>query len=255
MTNQMTAVLSNSDINRDTLLGYMAFYYLPGIRLKQTELEDIFSRHMMPLDYLPEKIYGHDAFRRVTSKIRGSIDINFGGGTRQAKLTIDEVRNDDSAIVRVLGRKIADASNDTVDYVTVGAFKYDKATENVTCEPDYGYGYEADYEGLVMIPATHSYTDAMVYHNRDTVRTIVSRIFKAQNPVSIIKGAYFIPKSHEDELMALRDIVTDLSAFAENTADLPDMRVIPLLDTAEQRELVEKRASFEFARELDALTE
>ena len=254
MSNYMTAVMSNQNIDRNALLGYMVFYYMSDIRLKQVELEGIFNKNMMPAGYLPQKIFGHDAFRRVTGKIRGSVGINVNGAQQTAKLNIDEVRNDNDEIVRAVGRKIIDTQTESVAYETVGMLIYDKASEDVTYSMISGFESEFDYETNYMIPTLTAYTDAMVYHNSDTVRTIVNRVLQAQNPVTIIKGAYFIPKTHEGEMMALKGVITDLANYANQAKDLPDMRIIPLLDTVEQRDLITRKASNEFARELDDIT-
>jgi hypothetical protein len=253
----MTAVMNNAAIDRDQLLGYMAFYYMPGVKLKQVELEAIFAGNQMDDKYLPKKIYGNDAFRRVTGKIRGSVNVTqydpntSSNNLVEARLNIDEVRNDNDEIVRTLGRKIINSANDTVEYETVGKFVYDKHSESASYDVDTQYANEYDWEGQYFIPTCHEYTDAMIYHSRDTLRTIVNRIFQAQNPVTIIKGAYFIPLKYEDELMALNGVINDLAKYATDTGELPEMRIIPLLDTVEQRELIEKKASGELSKQLD----
>jgi len=144
--------MSNNNIDRNLLLGYMAFYYMPGIKLKQSDLEDIFNKNLMPVSYLPSQIFGHDAFRRVTGKIRGSIEVSVNGAPYAAKLNIDEVRNDNDEIVRAIGRKVIDQSNDSVTYETIGSLVYNKNNESVTYYMNPGFESEFDYETNIMIP-------------------------------------------------------------------------------------------------------
>jgi len=252
----MTGILNNKDIYRDTLLGHMAFYYMPGVKLEQTALEDLFAQNNLSANYLPAKIHGHDAFRRVTSSVvtNGHITITDRNNFQyNAKLNIDEVRSDQDYIVRTLGRKIIDPVNDNVEYATVGRIKYDRSIESVTVYPEHEYAREYDYENNILNPISSQFREAVQYHNKDTVRSIINRVFKNLQPVTIIKGAYFIPKTYETEILNLQGAIQGLEMYATDPSEKPDMKLIPLLDTAEQRDMIHSKASEELIKDTDSL--
>jgi hypothetical protein len=84
------------------------------------------------------------------------------------------------------------------------------------------------------------------------VRNIVNKIVKSMQPVTIIKGAYFIPKGEYDIIKGLQGIVKDLAPYTQG--ETPAIEVIPLLDTVEQRVMVEERVNKEVMGEVDDLT-
>lgn len=246
----MQAVKDINSIDKNSLLGYMVFYHVPEIKISHKDLEQIFDNNKMEKASLPPKIYEHDAFRRATGKIRGTVSVNLSGENKDAKLNVDEVRNDKNFIVRALGRKVADSEHDSIDYETVGHMFFNKDTKQMTYNSTVGMDSEYNYQEILE-ETLNLFTDWINYHTKDTVRNIVNKIVKSMQPVNIIKGAYFIPKKEFDTVKGLKGIIDDLGDYASE--EVPAMEIIPLLDTIEQRTMVEDRVNKEVMNDVDNL--
>ena len=247
----MQAVKDINSINKEDLLGYMMFYHVPDIKISHDELRNVFKNNSIDEASLPPKIYEHDAFRRATGRVKGTINVTLPSGTNcNAKLNIDEVRNDSDLIVRILGRKVIDEVKEDVDYAPVCKFVFDKNTKSATSSVNFSFADEYDYKQLLQ-ETVDLFNEWTVYHSKDTVRTIINKIVKGTQPVSIIKGAYFIPKSEYDIIKGLQGVIKDLAQFTPN--EVPEIEVIPLLDTVEQRVMVEKKVNSELMSEVDTV--
>lgn len=248
----MNAVKNIDGLDPEQLLGYLMFYNVPDIKISHTDLELIFQKNSMDMSHLPKKILEHDAYRRATGQVKGTISITLPSGeSSNAKLNIDEVRNDGNEIIRIIGRKLIDSNNKEVSYAPTGSLIFNKNTKQVTSAINSGYDSEYDYVTLLDdIIAT--YTEWTTFHTKDTVKTIINKIVKSTQPVSIIKGAYFIPKNEYDTLKGLQGIIADLTNFTIGN-EVPAIEIIPLLDTVEQRNMVEQRVNKEIINDVNAL--
>ena len=247
----MNAVKNIDGLDPNQLLGYLMFYHVPEIKISHTDLEVIFQKNGMDMSHLPKQILEHDAYRRATGEVKGTISINLpNGDCADAKLNVDEVRNDGNEIIRIVGRKIIDSSKAEVEYAPAGKFIFDKTTKQVSSFVNAGYDVEYGYEALLK-DTINTYTEWTKFHTKTTVRTIINRIVKSTQPVSIIKGAYFIPKSEYDTLKGLQGVIGDLAQYTTN--ETPAIELIPLLDTVEQRSMIEQRANKEIINDVNTL--
>lgn len=246
----MQAVKNIDNLDPNTLLGYMIFYYIPDIKISHSEFEQIFDNNKMDKKCLPPKIYEHDAFRRATGKVKGTIAVDVGGAYSDAKLNIDEVVNDQNKVVRILGRKVIDSANAEVNYEPAGKFYFDKGNKSASFSVNPTFAAEYDYNTL-MEGTIDLFKEWTAYHSKDTVRNIVNKIVKSTQPVTIIKGAYFIPKGEYDIIKGLQGVIKDLAQFT--TGDVPGIEVIPLIDTVEQRKMISTKANTELMGEIDDL--
>ena len=247
----MQAVKNIDNLDQNSLLGYMVFYYIPDIKISHTDFEQIFDNNKMDKSCLPAKIYEHDAFRRATGKVKGTIAVALNNGNyADAKLNIDEVVNDQNQVVRILGRKVIDVTNEEVNYEPAGKFYFDKGNKSASFSVNPTFASEYDYQRF-MEDTIDLFKEWTTYHSKDTVRTIVNKIVKSTQPVTIIKGAYFIPKGEYDIIKGLQGVIKDLAQFTSN--ETPGIEVIPLIDTVEQRNMISNKANTELMGEIDTL--
>lgn len=239
------------DINPNMILGYIEMHSISGIKIYKTDLERLFAKHGMSLKYLPENIRPHDAFRRATHTARQSIKINHASNSN-ARLLVREVVCDKERIVRHLVREVVDSNNEVLDYATVGKFIFDRDTETMSHSWDMWCLDEYNYIQIIQ-DTQNLFYEWTVYHTKDTVRNIINDIVNSLSPVGLIaRGkASFIPKTQEDEIKALKNIIDDLGNYAHETNSKPIMELIPMMDTVEQRDLLTRRIEIEISDGLD----
>lgn len=245
---------TNQDLDQNMILGYLAFYTLGEIKISEQELEGLFQKNNLPTRFI-KKISKADAFRRASSSANGTIEINFAGNTTtkmKAKVEVDELRTDQTGIVRLMGRKVVDAANEELSYETVGRIEFDKSTRNMFVSVDPNKPNlldEYDYQG-VLDSINRTYQEWAVYHTKDTIKNLTVNITKQLFPVNLMPSgvAKFIPKSQKDYLFGLQGLIRDLSSFGAGNL----FEIIPVIDTDEQRELIERTASNDMREEMNA---
>jgi hypothetical protein len=120
----------------------------------------------------------------------------------------------------------------------------------VKTECAWGMLSEYGYDGVLRKMAD-TFDDFVLYHNRDTVRSLINKVIRSTNPVSIVahSSGKFVPKKSKAMLDNVKGLLLDLRKFSSEQDCR--MEVIPIIDSAEQRELVARRASIELSSELD----
>jgi ElaB/YqjD/DUF883 family membrane-anchored ribosome-binding protein len=245
----VVAVPTNAQLNEDQLLGSMVFYTIDeNVKIDKTDLADLFQKCGLSMNFLPDEIKPHDAFRRATSVLTGTLEINTdSGGKATARFLVREVKHDSKHIVRHLVREIVDAKNEVLDYATVGKMVFSRATADMGIGWDPAYLNEYPYNG-VLKNVKNLYHELTQYHNKDTINNISTRIIKSMNPVSIQpRGrAQFIPKYAHQTLYAFKQMIESLPG--NSIVD-----IIPLIDTQEQRALIQRRAEYQLKTDTEEL--
>lgn len=242
---------TNKDIDDSLLLGYLFFYTIGDIKIGESDLEDIFINNGLDKSYI-KKINKVDAFRRATSKSKKGIVIDYNGDKTKAKLEIDEVRCDKDCIIRALGRKVIDESNETLSYETVGRIVFNRDTETIVSNTDMRYSNEYLYDDI-LTETNDRYDEWSVFHTRDTVRNMSNNVIQSMYPVNLMPSGLckFIPKARKATLYALQGVIRDLSKFGTDCL----FEVIPVIDTKEQRNLIDQSATKEIKEELFLFTQ
>lgn len=242
---------SNKDIDPSLLLGYMFFYNLGELKIEEDELVNIFVNNGLQKSYV-KKISKVDAFRRASSDAKQTIEINYYGDIKKAKIEVDEVRCDKEGIVRLVGRKVVDEKNEKLSYQAIGRLLFDRDNEMIMTSSDPAYSHEYNY-GQIMQDTEALYHDFSNYHTKDTVRNITVNVLKKMYPVNLLPTglAKFIPKSNKSDLYALQGVIKDLSAYGQGNL----FEIIPVIDTLEQRDMVNTAAVREIKSDLHAFTE
>lgn len=249
----LTAVKTNAELNTEELLGFLEFHSIGELRIHKEQLGDLFDKNGLDPKYVPRQIKAHDAFRRATKQAQSSISIDFNGNPSKARLLVREVISDNNMVVRHLVREIVDSANEVLEYNTVGKFILQKKTGTMDVSWDHYYLNEYPYDVLIN-DTKDLFIDWTEYHTRETVRTMVSNIIKDMNNVSIFpRGkATFIPRDKRHTLENLRGLIDDLEDFHINNGESV-IEVIPMIDTVDQREMVQRRVEAELTMETNML--
>lgn len=251
----LTAVKTNKEIDMDSLLGYLEFHYIPDIKIHKNTLLNLFQNNNLSEDFLPDQIRPVDAFRRATATGQGHIQVT-SSVSSEARLLVREVRSDSKGISRHLVRELIDSKNEVLEYITVGKMEYNRTFETMSTNMDLNYSGEYNY-GQILNDIEQLYTEWTLYHTKDTVRTIIERVIKSMDPVSMMgRGkARFVPKTAFSELECLQGLIDDLGPYSVSATagDIPYLHIIPLVDTVEQRDLITTQLGHETIKEVDSL--
>lgn len=252
---------SNQSIPQDMLLGNLLFMNLTDMKIPEDRLVDIFKNNNIPESYV-RKISKADAFRRASSSIKNTKLLITGlapNSTDRVHVEIDEVRNDTDSIKRIIGVKRVDETNEDIKYEPIGDIVFNRSNDTCTAfplvsltDPDFAI-YESLCDSVVQ-----RYTEWSVYHNKDTVRNTVNRIINDTHPTNLMPTGLckFIPAASTDLLYHLRDALGELSAYSTTTTVSNNvMEIIPVIDTDDQRNLIEKNFTAEITDELFAFTQ
>jgi hypothetical protein len=250
---------TNQDIPQDMLLGNLLFTNLIDMKIPVTDLTGIFKVNNIPEHYVKD-ISQADAFRRASSSIKNRILYVSGvNGNDKVRIEIDEIKSDVDGIKRIIGIKRVDEVSEDITYEPVGEILFNRAGGTCVATPHLAPG-DADYQQYrdLCDEVESKYADWSVYHNKDTVRNIVNRIISDTHPVSLMPTGLckFIPSNSTDLLYNLKTALKTMSSYRVNNS-LGDntIEIIPIIDTEEQRALVEKNFTAEITDELFGFTQ
>ena len=249
---------TNQDIPQDMLLGNLLFTNLIDMKIDENDLISIFQKNNIPETYV-KKISKADAFRRATSSVKNRIiyiQDSSTGLLMKAKVEVDEVKSDCDGIKRILGFKAVDEKNEDVSYIPMGYISFDRTSEQVVYGIEPQYIQNNDVLG-VFTDMSDNYTDWSVYHNKDTVRNIINRIISDTHPINLMPTGLckFVPSSSQDMLYNLKEALSQMNQFnIGSNAKSNIVEIIPVIDTHEQRSLIEKNFSAEITDELFEFT-
>lgn len=248
----MSAVLAtNKNIPDDMLLGNLLFYTLKNLKISETELASIFTSAGVDKKFI-RSISAADAFRRATSSVKNK-QMMFGSEVR--RLEVNEVVSDNERIIRVIGCKKVDENgkeiSEKVSYDAVAELIYDRSVNAVSynLKSTLTPAAKADLSSICQDLIT-MFVDNSSYHNNDTIRNIFIRILDSCHPISLMPTGVckFIPKVNKDVLYQLKEVVESLDPY--HTGEKSVMEIIPIIDTQDQRDLVDKCFRAELGEEI-----
>ena len=239
------------------LLGNLLFTNLIDMRIPVADLISIFQSNNIPDSYV-RTISEADAFRRASSSIKNRI-LLLNAATEKVRIEVDEVKSDSEGIKRIIGVKKVDEVAEDISYQPVGEIIFNRTNNLCTATPLFAPG-DADYQTIrdLCDEVENKYQDWSVYHNKDTVRNIINRIIFDTHPVNLMPTGLckFIPQTSTDLLYNLKDALKEMSSYKINpNASENTMEIIPVIDTEEQRSLIEKNFTAEITDELFSFTQ
>lgn len=251
---------TNQEIPQDMLLGNLLFTTLVDMKIADADLTAIFKQNNIPEKYI-KKISEADAFRRASSSIKNRTifvtDAN--GNPEKVHVEVDEIKCDSDSIKRIIGIKRVDEVKEDIQYEPVGEILFNRVNNTCIATPlcastDTDYPIFRD----ICDEVEGKYADWSVYHNKDTVRNIVNRIIADTHPVNLMPTGLckFIPQNATGLLYNLKEALKVMSTYRTNVMVGDNIiEIIPVIDTEEQRELVEKNFTAEITDELFSFTQ
>ena len=248
---------TNQEIPQDMLLGNLLFTNLIDMRIPVADLISIFQSNNIPDSYV-RTISEADAFRRASSSIKNRI-LLLNAATEKVRVEVDEVKSDYEGIKRIIGVKKVDEVAEDISYQPVGEIIFNSANNLCTATPLFAPG-DVDYQTIrdLCDEVENKYQDWSVYHNKDTVRNIINRIISDTHPVNLMPTGLckFIPQTSTDLLYNLKQALIEMQSYASTpTMSRNIMEIIPVIDTEEQRNLIEKNFTAEITDELFSFTQ
>lgn len=248
---------TNQEIPQDMLLGNLLFTNLIDMRIPVADLISIFQSNNIPDSYV-RTILEADAFRRASSSIKNRI-LLLNAATEKVRVEVDEVKSDYEGIKRIIGVKKVDEVAEDISYQPVGEIIFNRTNNLCTATPLFAPG-DVDYQAIrdLCDEVENKYQDWSVYHNKDTVRNIINRIISDTHPVNLMPTGLckFIPQTSTDLLYNLKQALTEMQSYASTpTMSRNIMEIIPVIDTEEQRNLIEKNFTAEITDELFSFTQ
>lgn len=248
---------TNQEIPQDMLLGNLLFTNLIDMRIPVADLISIFQSNNIPDSYV-RTISEADAFRRASSSIKNRI-LLLNAATEKVRVEVDEVKSDYEGIKRIIGVKKVDEVAEDISYQPVGEIIFNRTNNLCTATPLFAPG-DVDYQAIrdLCDEVENKYQDWSVYHNKDTVRNIINRIISDTHPVNLMPTGLckFIPQTSTDLLYNLKQALTEMQSYASTpTMSRNIMEIIPVIDTEEQRNLIEKNFTAEITDELFSFTQ
>lgn len=234
---------NNKDVPEDMLLGNLLFYNLVNMTVSETDLLDTFTNNNLSQSYI-RKISHADAFRRATSSIKNEkveyVDDN--NDIFEGRINVDEVVNDQMYIKRIVGVRVLNDKKEEVSYTQLGSFTYDRANDSIASYIEPGGVFHCAAINPLLHQVEARYMTWATYHNHDTVKNIVNRVVDSMHPIALMPTGIckFIPKTSKDVLYGLKGVLNDLSQYSDTGSGENTVEIIPILDTQEHRNLVNK---------------
>ena len=248
---------TNQEIPRDMLLWNLLFTNRIDMIISVADLIRIFQSNNIPDSYV-RTISEADAFRRASSSIKNRI-LLLNAATEKVRVEVDEVKSDYEGIKRIIGVKKVDEVAEDISYQPVGEIIFNRTNNLCTATPLFAPG-DVDYQAIrdLCDEVENKYQDWSIYHNKDTVRNIINRIISDTHPVNLMPTGLckFIPQTSTDLLYNLKQALTEMQSYASTpTMSRNIMEIIPVIDTEEQRNLIEKNFTAEITDELFSFTQ
>ncbi len=251
---------TNQEIPQHMLLGNLLFTSLEDMKIPVNDLISIFQANNIPESYV-RTISQADAFRRASSSIKNRILYVSGtNGNDKVRVEVDEVRNEPDSIKRIIGIKRVDEVQEDIQYEPAGEIIFNR-TGGVCVATPYAQPGDADYQTFrdLCDEVENKYAEWSVYHNKDTVRNIINRIITDTHPVNLMPTGLckFIPSSSADMIYNLKNALGEMNRYyiGANVRGNNIMEIIPVIDTEEQRDLIEKNFTAEITNELFSFTQ
>ena len=251
---------NNTDIPKEMILGNLLFLTLTDVEIPANVLATIFTNNNIPEKYVKD-ISPADAFRRATSSVKNKIIqlSKSSGGTEKVRVEIDEVRSDPAGIKRIIGFKSVDEINEDINYKSVGEAIFVRSTGKITVMPSRVVSNPEYTEADNLCKEIKTKFDSwVIYHNKDTVRNIINRIVTDTHPVNLMPTGIckFIPVASMDLLYNLKNALEEINAYSVSNGNTKNIvEIIPVINTVEQRQMIEKNFKAEITDELFKFTQ
>lgn len=220
------------------ILGHLFCCSISDTLIKRSELESLFIQIGIPLDFMPNYIKNHDAFRRASTAIERK-RVEAGNG-QYVNLLVREVKSSNKEVVRHIVLEHVDSGNVRLNYDGEAArLHLDKVTGYVQTST-----YTSAPSVVKAIQEFHELYDLYSESYDGTyIRRLVSDILQTMAPQSIRKsgGVYIVPIQFKESLDKLVQLI--LSFRTDSGERTSQAYKIPLIDTRENRDMIRERVA------------
>jgi hypothetical protein len=231
-------VVKDSENVDVSFLWHLLWFTISDVKISREQLEQIFTDIGIPEKYLPNPISPRDAFRRATKMIEFKREPKEGEQQTYTNILVREVSSNRERIIRQIVREVVDSKNVTLSYDPIAQL----TLRNETLEARYltHSSNITDYEIDIIDSIPDLYENAKENYNGKNVRDIIKNILYECNPVSVRPsgGVYFVPYKYTDTVENLKTFARELANFSI-TETRTQMFSVPVIDTQEQRDMVE----------------
>lgn len=232
----ITEGLKNNEVvgvnhNQEGTIGNLFWYSIGNHLITREELEKKFIQANIDTAWLPNPIRSSDAFRRATKEIQQK-KVPSSDPRKFYNVLTREVYADIEAIQRNVVIETVDQSGKRLEYnPNAAVIKLDKKNNSFQIETQPG---EETAERLAK-EAEERFEKYSRYYASQNLRIMVAKILSSLAPTQVRPngGVYFVPKTYEQELKNLNELV--------NLLNNSEAYAIPLFDTKDNRGMVNKK--------------
>jgi len=271
----LAGYLESMEAEGAPLLGHIVMYSVFEGTVTRDDMTRWFAELGLNPAFVPPPIRPVDAFEKVTGP--SGIRVTYPLGTqppggrrrrrqdgqgREATLMIRPVRRDGGQIVRHLVREVRDEAATALSYdvrLAECTFRRDgdpaavPGAGSLQVTPDHAAirqlpPGEQDTVVAVLAEIRAAYQRGCTYLTADRLRTVIRTYVEALNAIRVrpTGGVYFVHRTHDHALAALRELVRRFGAGSH-------LARIPLPDQDEQRELIISAFTTKAREDLDRL--
>lgn len=221
-------------------IGHLFWYSIQNVKISREELEQKMNVFHIDTKYLPNPIRPADAFRRATQELKRTKVPTMKPNVYLNYLT-REVMTDSQFTQRNVVVESVDRAGKKLAYET-------EAVKLVLRKSDNTVSLDATTTDHIAIQlaeeAKERYEQYKSLYDSQNIRQFIGRILEhmATTSVRASGGVYFVPYTYDKQLLALAELINDLS---ESTATC-----IPLFDIKSSHELVNRQVAEDIKKAL-----
>ncbi|MFF5996518.1 DUF6744 family protein [Lysinibacillus sp. KU-BSD001] len=221
-------------------IGHLFWYSIQHVKISREELEQKMQTFQIDTKYLPNPIRPADAFRRATQELKRTKVPTMQRDVYLNYLT-REVMTDTQFTQRNVVVESVDRAGKKLAYET-------EAVKLVLRKSDNTVSVDATTTDRIAIQlaeeAKERYEQYKSLYDSQNIRQFVGRILEHMATTSVRPsgGIYFVPYTYDQQLLALSELINDLS---ESTATC-----IPLFDIKSSHELVNRQITEDIKKAL-----
>ena len=247
---------STGQLPADALLGRIVLFTITDQQTDRDDLVKWFDELGLNHALLPAEIKPVDAFKKATSEAKEEYDL---GNGRYASILCRDVDSNSEYIQRQITREIRDGSRKRLAYSKViecvfyrarpgVGGKLEKGSERVRVSIDADGVAVGEREKMQEIAAgiKARYERYYKFLDGNKMRAVIREYLKYLNAIEIKGGVYFVHANREKELAAVKALVDRLGGGCY-------MQTIPLVDLANERQMVVDAFQREAAQRLEEI--
>lgn len=246
----------------ENFIGQVIWYSING-NVSVTDMEQLFLLHNIPAEYLPKPIAPADAFRKATNLQDGyryDYEAPWNGDGHTVRILIREVSVENGRIEKHIVREHVNPNGKTLDYDKVGEAVFTRPPRKGRKIVAGGEKVDFSLNQNVLRPeeiplltgmvqqVRERYNHFCLYLDGNAVRKVIRDYVTNENAVSVKPsgGVYFVHKERRAAIDRIQRFVLALNNGST-------FHTLPLVDTAEQRDMLSDAFQSEVESDVESL--